>query len=169
MDVKPEPKRESAPVLPTAAALISLSLALPIVGGLAEAARSGSELTDGGVLFGVILGAILFGLAGLVLLGKSSFRMKSFLPGLLCMVLAGLPMIAIRVGELKHWVTPAGPPDFWLALEAVISSPVLALLGLTLIRKGPRGLWNHVFSSIAFLVVVAVMGFSFLGMIGVLL
>jgi len=79
MDVKPESKRESAPVLPTAAALISLSLALPFVGGLTEAARSGSELTDGGVLFGVILGAILFGLTGLVLLGKSSLRMKSFL------------------------------------------------------------------------------------------
>ena len=124
MIVKPEAKGESALVLPTAAFLISLSLALPFVGGLGEAAGLVSALTDGGVLFGVILGAILCGLTGLDLLGESSRRM--FLPALLCVFLSGLPIMVIRVGEVRHRVTPAGPVDFWLALEAVISSPVLA-------------------------------------------
>jgi hypothetical protein len=51
--------------------------------------------------------------------------------------LAGLPIVAIRLAEMKHRVIPTGPADFWLALEGVISAPILALLGLTLIRNGP--------------------------------
>jgi hypothetical protein len=167
--MRPGSNGESPALLATASFLLFLSLALPFIGGLGEATHLGSPLTDGGVLFGIILGAIACGVIGLSLIGKSPRRVKSLLPGLLCVLLAGLPIVAIRLAEVKHWVVPAGPADFWLALEAVIGAPILALLGLTLIRKGPRGLWNDVLSCIAFLVVVVVMGFSFLGMIGVLL
>jgi hypothetical protein len=169
VDMRPESNSESAAPLATASFLLFLSFALPFIGGLGEATHPGSQLTDGRLLFGIILGAIACGVIGLSLVGKSSRRVKSFLPGLLCVLLAGLPIVAIRLAEVKHWLVPAGPADFWLALEAVISAPILALLGLTLIRKGPRGLWNNVLSCIAFLAVVVVMGFSFLGMIGVLL
>jgi hypothetical protein len=165
----PVSKGESPPPLATACFLLFFSFALPLMGGLGEVTHLVSPLSDGGVLFGVILGAIACGVIGLLLVGKSSLLVNSFLPGLLCVLLAGLPIVAIRLAEVKHWVIPAGPVDFWLGLEAVISAPILALLGLTLIRKGPRGLWNNVLSCIAFLVVVVVMGFSFLGMIGVLL
>jgi hypothetical protein len=165
----PESNSESPAPVAAARLLLLLSFALPFIGGLAEAAHLVSPLSDGGVLFGVIFGAVACGVIGLSLVGRSSLRVNSFLPGLLCVLLAGLPIVAIRLAEVKHWVVPAGPADFWLALEAVISAPILALLGLTLMRKGPRGAWNNVLSWIAFLVVVVVMGFSFLGMIGVLL
>ena len=100
---------------------------------------------------------------------KSSLRVKSVLPGLLFVLAANLPIIAVRLEEVRRWVAPAGPADFWLALETVISAPVLALLGLTLIRKGPRAPQNNLLSFIAFVVVLGVMGFSFLGLLGVLL
>jgi hypothetical protein len=170
MSTKPESDGATTPVLAMASLLIVLSVALPLVGGLGEAAHIVSPLTDGAWLFGIILGAIACGVTGLALIGsRSSLRMKSFWPGLLCVFLSSLPIIAVRLGEVKRWFTPAGSADFWLALEAVISAPVFALLGLTLIRKGPQGLWNRVLSCLALLVVIVVMGFSFLGMIGVLL
>jgi hypothetical protein len=131
-------KGENPTALPAACFLISLSFALPLIGGLGEAARLVSPRTDVVFLFGIILGAIACGVTGLVLIGKSSLRVKSFLPGLLFVLAAGLPIIAIRLAEVRLWVAAAGPADFWLALEAVIRAPVLALLGLTLIRKGPR-------------------------------
>ena len=56
--------------------------------------------------------------------GKRSLRPKSFLPGLLFVFAANLPIIAIRLAELRRWVAPAGPADFWLALEAVITAAV---------------------------------------------
>jgi hypothetical protein len=167
--MRPESNGESPALLTTASFLLFLSFVFPFIGGLGEATHLVSPFTDGAVLFGSILGAIACGVIGLSLVGKSSLRVKSFSPGLLCILVAGLPIIAIRLAEAKKWVIPAGPADFWLALEAVISAPILALLGLTLIRKGPRGLWNNVLSCIAFLAVAVVMGFSFLGMIGVLL
>src|SRR5271166_6478606 len=136
MSTKPESDGASTPVLAMASLLIALSVALPLVGGLGEAAHMVSPLTDGALLFGF---------------------------------LSPLPIIAVRLGEVRHSLTHAGSADFWLALEAVISAPVFALLGLTLIRKGPQGLWNRVLSCLALLVVIVIMGFSFLGMIGVLL
>jgi hypothetical protein len=167
--MRPESNGESPALLTTASFLLFLSFVFPFIGGLGEATHLVSPLTDGGVLFGIILGAIACGVVGLSLVGKSSLRVKSFLPGLLCVLLAGLLIVAIRLAEMKHWIVPAGPADFWLALEAVISAPISGLLGLTLIRKGPRGLWNNVLSCIALLVVLVVTGFSFLGIIGVLL
>lgn len=74
----------------------------------------------------------------MVLIGKSSLRVKSVLPGLLFVLAASLPIIAIRLAEVRRWVAPAGPADFWLALEAVISAPVLALLGFTLVPRASR-------------------------------
>ena len=55
---------------------------------------------------------------------------------------ASLPIIAIRLADVRRWVAPAGPADFWLRLEAVISTPVLALLGFTLVpeRLEARGI-----------------------------
>ena len=122
-------KGENPTALPAACFLISLSFRLPLIGELGEAAHPVSPRTDGVFLFGIILGAIAGGATGLVLIGKSSLRLKSVLPGLLFVLAASLPIISIRLADIRRWVAPAGPADFWPALEAVISAPVLALLG----------------------------------------
>src|SRR5215470_2657050 len=102
--MRPRSNGESPALLTTAAFLLFLSFALPFIGGLGEATHLVSPLTDGGALFGIILGAIACGVIGLSLIGKSSRRVKSFLPGVLCILLAGLPIVAIRVAEVKYWV-----------------------------------------------------------------
>src|SRR5215471_7668142 len=117
-------KGENPTALPAACFLISQSFALPLIGEPSEAAHPVSPRTDGVFLFGIILGAIAWGVTDLVLIGKSSLQPKSFLPGLLFVFAANLPIIAIRLAELRRWVAPAGPADFWLALEAVISAAV---------------------------------------------
>src|SRR5215831_10285031 len=109
--MRPESNGDNPAPLATASFLLFLSLALPFIGGLGEATHSVSRLTDGGVLFGIIIGSIASGVIGLSLIGKSSLRLKSFLPGLLCVLLAGFPISAIRLAEVKHWVIPAGPAD----------------------------------------------------------
>lgn len=75
--------------------------------------------------------------------------------------------MVIRVGEVRHWVIPAGPADFLACARGLdqfaSSGPARAH------SHTKETCWNHIFSSIAFPVVVAVMRFSFVEMIGVIL
>ena len=85
-------KGEQPTALPAACLLLSLSSALPLIGGLGEAAHLVSPGTDGVFLFGIILGAIACRVTGLVLISKSSPGLKSFLPGWLFVFAASSPI-----------------------------------------------------------------------------
>jgi len=76
--MRPESNSDNPAPLATASFLLFLSFALPFIGWLGEAAHLVSPLTDGGMLFAIILGAIACGVIGLSLVGKSSLRLKSF-------------------------------------------------------------------------------------------
>ena len=84
-------KGEQPTALPAACFLLSLSSALPLIGGLAEAAHLVSPGTDGVFLFGIIP-AIACGVTGWVLISKSSPGLKSFLPGWLFVFAASSPI-----------------------------------------------------------------------------
>ena len=162
-------KGENPTALLAACFLLSLSFALPLVGGLGEAAHLVSPRTDGVFLFGIILGAIACGVTGLVLIGKSSLRPKSFSPGLLFVLAASLPIITIRLAEVRRWVAPAGPADFWLALEAVISAAVWLYSASRSYAGGLEARRITCSRLLHFVVVLGVMGFSLPGLLGVLL
>jgi hypothetical protein len=105
VDLRPECYRESPVLMATASFLLFLSFVLPFIGGLAEAAHLAPPVTDGGVLFGIILGAIARGVIGLSLVGKSSLRVKSFLSGLLCV----LGRVADRCHKARRNEAPGYP------------------------------------------------------------
>jgi len=87
---------------------------------------------------------------------------------LLFILAASLPIIAIRLAEVRRWLLLPVQQASGLRCRPVMSAPVLALFGLTLMPQGLRGLGNNVLSFVASVVVLGVMGFSFLGLLGVL-
>jgi len=169
-----EPKRESdtgrsEAKIPGLACLLGVVF-LPLLGWLVEVSHWVSPLTEGSVLLGVIVGATLCAVYGLSSISKGPpVRLKTYIPGLACVLGSGFVLYVGRFAEIRHWVSPASISDFWLSLGVVLGAPTIAILGLILIRKGPPGAWNWFFTGVAAISLTLVSGYCFRGMIGLLM
>jgi hypothetical protein len=127
---------------------------------LGEAAHPVSPPTDGVFLFGIILGAIACGVTGVVLMANVRFGRSRSCQA--CFSFSRQTCPSSRLGSRTKALGCSCRSSRLLACAGGRDHcGGLALLGLALIRRGPRGPQNNLLSFIAFVVVLGVMGFGF--------